>query len=250
MTRVLCARVRPLLGSLVDGELSGADMLRVTAHLGECHACAGEFDALRRIGDLLRTTATSTEIPSMAGLADGLITRVRAESEQSWRGLFQRAVDSWHWTIVGLGSVTATAVVTLIVSAVLMFGPAPNRSDSLAGVLSEFDPSQLQQHQTLFVVWNGRDLDGMLHHVATGGAMANDPFGGGVIRASFVGPTERELVIWLSEALSREGSYDLSRMGEGDQRYVEGLMDRINRIRTSTREVKLMSVTTVKASGP
>jgi len=69
----------------------------------------------------------------MDGLASGVvISRTLAEQAQSWKAVFDRAVEDWPLVPRGFGSVTAAFVSITFVSAVLHFGPAPQREDSVS----------------------------------------------------------------------------------------------------------------------
>jgi anti-sigma factor RsiW len=103
MSTTGCAAVRPNLGALVDGELRGATVLRVLRHVDTCRACAGEVEALRRLGDLVRVSASVDTPGALDGLASTIVSRSRAEAEQSWRGVLRRASEDWHWVVVGAG---------------------------------------------------------------------------------------------------------------------------------------------------
>jgi anti-sigma factor RsiW len=243
MTPISCSAARPTLGALVDGELSGAEMLRVTGHLEHCDACSDAVEDIRSVGEVLRVNARDIPMPDMDGLADGVFTRVRAEREQSWRGTFTRAVDDWHWAIVGLGSLSATAAVALFVSAVLWFGPAPERPDSLAAVFNE------TAARPVFVVSTGNgNWDNVLDRAASGRGLSHQS-NGQVALAAFVGPTEQELVGSLSDAVTRHGRYiSLDSMPEWESVYVNALLDRISTLRASTIQVYLLARTTVSAS--
>jgi hypothetical protein len=245
MTSASCAQIRPLLGALVDDELSGAEMLRAAGHLELCSDCTREFDELQNVGNFLRASTADVDVPPMAGLADGVVTRVRAEREYSWRGTFGRAVDDWHWAIVGAGSVTGTSVVTLIVSAMLFFGPGPGRSDSLAAVFR----GPAEQPTSFVVLENGQDWHRMV--LGAGGDRRTPGRGAhGVARAAFLGATERELVSLLSDRFSLHGAaFDATAMSDVDRRYTEALLDQISNIRSSTTEVLMVDSTTVNASG-
>jgi hypothetical protein len=236
-----------MLGALLDGELSGAEMLRVTGHIERCADCSDEFGGLRAVGDLLRTSALAVPSPAMPGLVDSVVTRVQAEEAQSWRGFLHRGVDDWHWVIVGLGSVTATFLVSLVAAAVLWFGPAPGRNDSLAAVLNGHGAGS-----AVFVVWNDSgDWDGMLERIASGGSATGHRPRGDMARAAFFGATEQELTGALSEAFTGQGHFvTLDAMSEGDRRYTEELLYQIQKIRVSTSQVLLMTNMTVNASGP
>jgi len=131
-----CERVRSLLDAFVDGELRGVDRLAVAQHLETCAECANEEQELRGIGNLLRDHAVTAPRVDLSGLSGGVVSRVRAEQAQSWRVLMARAVEDWHWALVGAGSLTAGAFSILFVSALLWWGPAPSRPDSLEALLN------------------------------------------------------------------------------------------------------------------
>jgi len=138
MKSEICREQR--LAEYVDGELSGIERLHVSRHLGECDACGAEAASLQRLGDLLRGVGQVNIAPAaLAGLAGGVVSRVGAERALSWRALFDRAVEDWHWFLVGFGSVAAAFFSVTFVSAVLHFGPAPGREDSVSALLSNRD---------------------------------------------------------------------------------------------------------------
>jgi hypothetical protein len=132
-----CRAVREELDAFVDGELTGADRLRVSHHLDRCSACAEEVQAAGELGDLLRHgAAEGLAVRRMDGLASGIVILSRAQWAASWRGLVDRAFGDWHWAIVAIGSVAATFASTLFVSLILAFGPVPQRDDSLSAVIA------------------------------------------------------------------------------------------------------------------
>jgi predicted anti-sigma-YlaC factor YlaD len=134
-----CTAIRDRLGLFVDGELTGAERLEVRHHLDRCEDCTGELGALDALGDTLRTIAevAASHTPDLAGLAAGVVSRSRAEADLSWRAWFGRASGDWQWLIVGAGSIAATVTSALLVSAILAFGPEPERRDSLAGIITD-----------------------------------------------------------------------------------------------------------------
>jgi anti-sigma factor RsiW len=239
-----CASVRPQLGAFVDDELIGVDMLRVRDHLDECASCRAEIETVRELGAQLRA-AVGPETPDMPGLASGVISRVRAERAQSWRGTISRAVEDWHWAIVGLGSMAGTTVSTLIIASVLWFGPAPERGDSLSAMLSD-----LSVKETTFVVRPASlTWEQMAWRVAGGGNAAPGAFAGAPVMFVFPGASEADLVGALADALPRGRLMRLDSMPEADRLYTELLLDHLNKIRTNPSRVLLMSSTTVTAKG-
>jgi hypothetical protein len=124
------------LAEFVDGELDGVERLAVARHLTVCQACAGEIETLREIGQALREPVATEATRELDGLAGGVVTRFRAERSISWRAMLDRAVDGWHWVLVGGGSLGAASATTVFLACLLHFGPAPVRDDSMAGMLS------------------------------------------------------------------------------------------------------------------
>jgi anti-sigma factor RsiW len=136
MTTVGCAAIQHQLGPFVDGELTGAERLEVIHHLDGCEECARELGALHDLGETVRTIASTAgpHAPELAGLAAGVVSRSRAEADLSWRAWLDRASADWHWVIVGAGSVAATFVSALLLSAILALGPGPPPQAARAGV--------------------------------------------------------------------------------------------------------------------
>jgi anti-sigma factor RsiW len=217
-----CATHRDALGAFVDGELSVAETQRVSGHLDGCASCAGEVDRLRGIGALLRGAARMHEAPPpMLGLAGGVVARIGAEAAQSWRAMFGRAVDDWHWVIVGGGSVAATFVSMLLVTALLFFGPAPMQQNSLAGLMSS-----LETHPGTLLVEVGDSRDTRLLQVATGAASVR-------VMPAMLGISEQDLVSAFTNAVvsKRGGLVDFASMPATERRALDLLLTRINGFR-------------------
>lgn len=255
MKTVHCDGVRRQLGPYIDGELAGVEMLRVAQHLGVCRDCADEVGALAAVGDLLRrATADEGRDADLGGLASGVIARIRAESAQSWRSLFARAVDDCRWLVVGTGSVAGTLASALIVTTVLFFGAASERDDSLAALFSNMGKSP----GTLFVVGSSEEGRGgaVVRQVSQSGATRWVS----VVEATLVGPGQDEL-IGLTDAITRQGRLvELSAMNSSDRAYAEALLDEMNRrgstelVRVSSRpvevrEIRMLVNTEVSAKG-
>lgn len=131
-----CAAVRPHLHAFADGELRGDVLRGVSAHIDTCESCADRVLEINEIGDLVRCGVPADADPQdLAGLADGVVSRIRAEEHESWRGIFERATDDLHWVMVGVGSVAASFVSALIVALVVQSG-MEQRGDSLAALLN------------------------------------------------------------------------------------------------------------------
>lgn len=131
-----CASVKTHLHAFADGELRGDTLRAVSHHIDGCESCADRITEIKDLGGLLRrSAAVEVETPDLAGLADGVVSRIRAEEHESWRGLIGRATDDLHWVLVGVGSVAAAFVSALVVSFVVQSGVG-QRGDSLAAMLN------------------------------------------------------------------------------------------------------------------
>ncbi len=130
-----CTGVLPHLHAFADGELRGEMLRSVATHLEHCASCADRVLEIGSLGDVLRTHAQVDPPADLAGLADGVVSRIRAEDHESWRALFERATDDLHWVMVGVGSVAASFVSALVVSVVIQSGVS-QRSDSVAALLN------------------------------------------------------------------------------------------------------------------
>lgn len=140
----LCAWVRTHLNAFADGELRGDVLRSVSQHVDCCEDCAARVLEIGELGNLLRDgVAFESFPPDLAGLADGVVSRIRAEDHESWRGVFERATDDLHWVMVGVGSVAAAFLSALIVSVVVQSGVG-QRGDSLAAMLNTLAATPLE----------------------------------------------------------------------------------------------------------
>ena len=219
-----CAAYREDLAAFVDGELTGAERLRMTEHLERCPACSVEAERVQNIGTLLRHAAAETaDGPQMSGLASGVVARVGAEAAQSWRAVLGRGFDDWHWFIVGGGSVAATFVAMLFASVLLIFGSKPVQQDSLAGLMSS-----LQTHSgTLLVEVGSKAGQVMQVGAGSGGSTV-------LVMPTALGMTEQDLVrSFMALVVSDRGDLvSLAKMGATDRRNAEAMMQILNRIRS------------------
>lgn len=143
--RSACVAVQPHLEAFADGELRGDALRRVSQHIEVCEHCSAWVDGVQGLGESLRGVVPADPDPTvLAGLADGVVSRIRAEEHESWRGMFQRATDDFHWVVVGAGSIGAAFLTALSVS-VVMNSSVEQRADSLASVLNTAaSPPQLR----------------------------------------------------------------------------------------------------------
>ena len=149
MTLMTCSSVRRRLQSFHDRELPIREMIDVEAHVGSCPPCARDLRELGSIGDALRLAAAQSPADDWAGLQSAVISRMRAEHDESWAARTQRVIDDVHLVWIGLASATATLV--LAGSILSIVHAIPGRQDSLAAILavmgadrgSDLNPSSL-----------------------------------------------------------------------------------------------------------
>lgn len=233
-----CHRVREALDAYVDGELRGADLRRVSRHLEICRSCAAEVAARREIGQRLRDAiGESYPRPMPPGLAAGVVARVRAESYFSWRAAVGRAVEDWHWVIVGGGAVTSTCLAMLLGGVLLLLGTVSPNAASLSSLGNNLRSSP----GALYAEVSQRGGDVMLVQVATGEDAAGPqptPWN----RAD----DERALVDALGQTLGEDrGLPHWDAMPDAERRYVEWLFDSITRVRRGESGVSPVAPVTV-----
>jgi hypothetical protein len=79
-----CDEVRPLLGDLLDSELSVEDQARLESHLGQCAGCKAEYEAERSL--LVAAGELDDEIAPARDLWEGIEARVATSGGQIVRG--------------------------------------------------------------------------------------------------------------------------------------------------------------------
>ena len=243
MKRTVCQSTRPFLGSYVDGELTGAQRLRVSRHLEACAACAGEVAAMSGLGDLLREAVDREALPrGMEGLASGVVARVRAESAVSIGARFERAVGDSRLLWVGVGSLSGAAVTMFVVAVALFFGQTP----ALAGAAST-----LGNAGTLMAVAQSQDGRGgiLVHFDSAEGTRI-------ITESMLAGPSGEQLVDALAGLVTRKGRVvELSEMAPADRARTEELLDELMRrqtkelVQVELQQVRLVASTDVSAKG-
>ncbi len=118
-----CHAARPMLQPFVDMELPVGEQVELEAHLRWCDTCAARVEDLRLIGAAIRIGAPGPpahqEDPAaMASMQSELLTRIRAEREQSLPFRFREAFADMHLLWPALG---ASAALVGCLFAVLSF---------------------------------------------------------------------------------------------------------------------------------
>ena len=251
-----CAGCRGELAAFVDGELRGTSVLRVLVHLKRCQRCADEVAQLRALGESIRLAAPGDPAPpELDGLATNVVSRARAEDDASWVSLLRRAQEDWHWVVIGTGAVAATFVSTLVLSAILAFGPKPDRQDSLSTYYTNFrSPAG-----ALFLVATpvGHDQEPLVLQVDEDGAPREI-----VYPTWYAERTRNEAtaVTELQQLVTSEGrAIALQSLPPARRRQAELLLGEINRFRTvgplphgvslAVHEVRLFASASVTIKG-
>lgn len=233
MTPAGCPAFGRDLGPFLDGELDGARMLRMSRHLDACEECASALSDIRMLGHSLREFGPAEpSIRAFEGFAPAVVSRSRAESAVSWRATLLRGLDGWHWAIVGGGSIAATFVSTSLLSAILAFGPAPQREDSLSAIATG-----LSSPAGYFFVYAspsgeaGQDVQ--MLQVENGRPAAPRVVSDLVVSREHPSATEAELVDRLLQVVTRRGRVVSLGDLEPERRQVaEALLDEITRLRS------------------
>lgn len=133
-----CEHAREMLHAFLDGELPVDEQVAVETHLRWCRTCAAHVDDLRLIGDSIRLGAPGTRSDrhhrDLAALHGRIVSRVRAEHEQSFSVQVRSLFDDRHLLWAGLGATTAL-VVCLFGTMSVLHAASVERPDSLAGVI-------------------------------------------------------------------------------------------------------------------
>lgn len=238
MIRADCDAILDDLDAFADGELRGDELRHVAAHVDACRRCAEEVEVRRSLGGLIRDAAAGSYNEAIpAGLAAGVVARARAESYFSLRAAAGRAVDDWHWLIVGSGSVAATLVSMLVCTAVLLGAATTHDADSLnaygenlrasSGVLyAEVSPADRAHEVMLVQVENNSD------------AAAAPP-------AHLVGE-DRWFIEQLNQTLAGRDLSNLTSLSVKDRHYVEWLLKNIVSIYRPTTTVRPLGALNVR----
>ena len=244
-----CETVRDMLPGFVDGELAVHDQVAVESHLRWCRTCVAHVEDLQLIGESLRFNAatghTEDDGRELAAVQAAVLSRVRAEHEQSFATQLRSLFDDMHLFWAGLGASTAVAV-CLFGAVSVLDAASDERPDSLAGVMRSLANPGSDRNPML--------LDGRMIQVPR--ALDDWP--------ALDQLREDEAVFALAAVITREGriaNYEvLSRDKATQEGDVTTLLDKIARSRFAPAErgvarapvavnmVWLLARTTVKGS--
>jgi hypothetical protein len=131
-----CSAVRRRLSAFHDGELTIREQIAVEAHLRECSACAAEAAHLQAVGDALRTVLVpDARRDELAGLSASVVSRLKAERDESLAGWANRVFDDMHVVWAALGAAGATVACLALMVGMFYLG-VQERADSLSALLT------------------------------------------------------------------------------------------------------------------
>jgi hypothetical protein len=217
MTLLTCAAVRRRLAGYYDRELPVPELIAVEAHVKDCPPCSRELRALQAIGDGLRLAAAPGPADDWTGLAPGVISRMRAEDNESWSARAGRLFEDLHLVWIGLASATATVLCGGVVLGMLHFASA-ERQDSLGAVIA------------MMAAPPGSDLNPLSFNIVMR-APSLPTTGGVVIDTLESRASDEDLVFAVSAVVSREGRVsDVSVLTDGyDRQQVDEILNAISR---------------------
>ena len=136
-----CEHARELLEGFVDGELGMADQVALESHLRWCRACAARVEDMRLIGASLRVAVPSLapdDTRALAAIQSGVLTRIRAEREQSFAVQVRGMFDDMRLLWPAVGATTALIACLFGSLSVLQAATAEN-PESLAAMIERLD---------------------------------------------------------------------------------------------------------------
>jgi hypothetical protein len=151
-----CASARELLEAFIDGELATSDQVALEGHLRWCSTCRARVEDMQLIGTAIRLRHEAHDCgapdihATLATMQSDVLTRVRAEFDQSFPVQFRQAFDDMRFMWPALGA-TAALIVCLFSSMIVhraTRGGDPesmaNVIDSLARAAAERRPASLE----------------------------------------------------------------------------------------------------------
>jgi len=136
MTGLTCAAVRQRLAAFHDDELPLQEQIAVQTHVNGCESCLAQLrEQYQAVRGALRLAAAPGPADDWTGLTPGVISRMRAEANQTWVARFTRTFDDLHLVWIGLAATAGTLFCGAVVLGLLHFA-SPERADSLRAVIT------------------------------------------------------------------------------------------------------------------
>lgn len=136
-----CETAREMLEAFLDGELATADQVAVESHLRWCRTCAARVEDMQAIGVLLRERSqppAPEDTRALAALQAGVLTRIRAEREQSFPVRVSAMFEDMRllWPAVGASAALAAC---LWMSLSVFQAASTENPESLAALIDRLD---------------------------------------------------------------------------------------------------------------
>lgn len=134
-----CETARELLPLFVDGELAVDQQVELETHLRSCRTCAAHVEDLRLIGNSLRSCVSAagndreTEF-ALRGLQAGVLSRLRAERDQSVPVRVRLMFEDLHVVWAGAGALAGVLACVLLTMSVIS-AIDKHAADSLAAII-------------------------------------------------------------------------------------------------------------------
>jgi hypothetical protein len=233
MTLLTCADVRRQLAAFHDGELPVGEMISVEGHLETCSPCARDARALEEIRDALRAAARG-RTEDLSGLQPGILSRLRAERDESLRARTGRLFEDMHFVWASLAATAGTIVCAAVAAGVLSFAPA-EREDSLSAMLTSQALASLRVSDTIMpatLAWPANSDDPLPLTSSIRVPSLPDPYG--IVPVTLARKMlEDDLGLALSAVITRDGRVIgvevLTR--DAGERDVVALLDALSRAR-------------------
>ena len=108
-----CLQARPLFSPYLDGVLTGAEMIALSAHLDSCGACRGQYASLRRTQQMLAGAGRRKAPPDLALKLRLAVSRELAQKRLPYSaGLRMQIEHAFNAFLVPVAAGLASAVVT------------------------------------------------------------------------------------------------------------------------------------------
>jgi hypothetical protein len=228
MTLLTCSAVRRRLAAFYDRELPITDLIAVEGHLNDCPACARELSDITEVGDALRLAAAPGPADDWTGLTSGVINRMNAEHEESFRARAARLFEDLHLVWIGLAS-TAASLMCAAIALGTMTASVPARHDSLQAIFavmaapsgSDLNPARLDYRYSLPSV----PQDGVVQRT---------------LENSVLSDTSSDTMLAIRAVVTRDGTIeDLSVLrNDSDRRHTTGILDAISQTRLQPAELE------------
>lgn len=137
-----CETVREMLDAFVDGELGVDDQVAVESHLRWCRTCTARVEDISLIGAAVRVRpvpAGDAADKTIAQVQSDVLTRLRAERDQSWPVRLREALADGRlfWPALGASVAVLVCVCGMFAVLHLTFDEQPDSLAALMGTLAQ-----------------------------------------------------------------------------------------------------------------